>query len=138
MSERTTSRVFALVLICILVCMSTVTVSADDLNDEPLYRWNNVTSIEWSKQIVGSQLKFTIKITGKSGTTYSNGTMVLKNSSNTQIASWSGISSTSSSFTINNYLSYIPSSGTYTATLTITAKRNGTSETITSTYTFTI
>ena len=137
MSRKGLSKLLALSFVCIFVCMSALTAFANEVNDEPIYRWTNVKKISWSNNVIGSQLKVSATITGYSGTTYSNGSIKVKNSSGTVIASTSGISSTLNSFTASITFTK-PASGTYTATLTITATRGGVSETVTSSYTFTI
>ena len=127
----------AIMLAVLLVCAISVPVFADSADDPIVYRWTNVQKVEWSKSTSGNTVTVKAKITGYSGTTYSNGSIKVKNSAGTLIAQATGISSSLRSFTASCSFTK-PAAGTYTATLTITATRSGVSETVTSTYTFSV
>ena len=130
-------RLSAFILAAILVCMASVPVFAETADDPVIYRWQHVKKVSWSKTSSGNKITLYATITGYSGTTYSSGSIKVRNSSGTLIAQATGISSSSNSFTAQCSFTK-PAAGTYTATLTITATRSGTSEIVTSTYTFSV
>ncbi len=141
MFNKKTTKILAVLLSFIMLgAMATFTYADgyDTPADDPVIsEWVNVQSVQFSKSVIGNTLKIIVTITGRPGTTYSNGTLTIKTSSGTQIAKWTGISSTSNSFTINKSITK-PSAGNYVASLSITATRNGTSELVEASYSFSI
>lgn len=104
-------------------------------------QWNNVSSARVTLVFTNTgKADISIRISGRAGTTFSNGTVKLEKingNTTTTIATWRNLSSSSTTFTFNND-SVAVTSGTYKVSITIYAVRNGVSEKIetskTSTY----
>jgi len=141
MFNKKTTKLFALLLSCLLLGMMVLPVYADDgdtsIDDPTINRWTNVTNVQFKHDVDGNNLILKVIISGSSGTTYSNGTLKLTKSNGTLVHQWTGISSSYASFTIKKTITK-PASGTYTLSLTITATRSGVSEVVSTSYTFTI
>ena len=96
-------------------------------------QWSNVNTATVTLAFTNAgKADISIRINGKSGTTFSNGTVKLEKitgGSATPIATWTGLSSSSKTFTFNDS-SVSVTSGTYKVSITIYAVRNGVSEKI--------
>ena len=122
MFNKKASRFLAILLSLVMVGALATFAYADGFDtpaDDPIINeWVNVQSVQWAKSIIGNKLKITVTITGRSGTTYSNGTLTIKTASGTEIAKWTGLSSSNSSFTIIKTITK-PAAGNYVASLSI-------------------
>ncbi len=93
--------------------------------------WDNAYTEEVDFNITNNKLYISIYIPGKSGTTFTNGTITLEKvgSQGGVVREWTNLSSTSNTFTFTNN-TYTPIKGGYTLSYRITAVRNGVSEVI--------
>ena len=137
------SKLFSFILTCTVLLSMLITPlkAVESRVDAPLSqygtsvqpRWSNVVSNTMTLGPSNGKIYISIIFGGYSGTTYSNGTVVLQKingSKITLIATWRNLSSSSPVFEFtDNTKSY--TAGTYRIAVTITATRNGVSETIT-------
>lgn len=96
-------------------------------------RWSIVNDVEIALGSYNSKIDINIRISAPTGTTYSNGKIVLTKTSGSDIGevkTWSGQSSSVPYFEFNDNSLYY-TRGRYNVKITITATRNGVSETIT-------
>ena len=95
-------------------------------------RWSIVNAVEMTLGSYNSKMNIYIRIDASTGTTYSNGKVVVTKTSGSDIGevkTWSGLSSSRPYFEfIDNTLYY--TRGRYNVKITITATRNGVSETV--------
>ena len=93
--------------------------------------WNNAGTETCTFNIVNNKLNISILIPGKTGTTFTNGSVTLEKvgSQGGIVREWTNLSSTSNTFTFTNN-TYTPTKGGYSLTYRITAVRNGVSEVI--------
>ena len=92
-------------------------------------RWVNVGSITLTIDLGENPVFVAATVVGATGTTYSNGTAKLYRDGYL-VGSWTGISATTPYLRFSNQ-SVTRVSGTYELIFTITATRNGVSETVT-------
>lgn len=96
-------------------------------------RWSVISGVNIDLSSYNSKIDIYIKINSATGTTYSNGKVVLTKTSGSDIGevkTWSGLSSNGPNFEFENNSLYY-TRGRYEVKITITATRNGVSETIT-------
>lgn len=136
-------KFFSVVLICaVLMSMFITPLKAIDVGmDNAEIQMDSIVQPRWTNVYVtditlghnDGKIDISITMSGYSGTTFSNGTIVLQKvngSSLSLIKTWRNLSSDSRDFEFtDNSKSY--TSGTYRVAITITATRNGVSETIT-------
>lgn len=97
--------------------------------------WTNVATVNLTLSLKNPQININISATGRLGTTYKNGKVVLEKISGSDcgpVKEWTGISSNSAVLQFND-TSVTRTKGTYRLTFTVTAVRNGVSEDITQT-----
>ncbi len=95
-------------------------------------RWTNVLTVSSSLTFSSGKANIYFRVVGRTGTTYTNGTVKLKKivgGVETTVATWSGLSGSSKTFVFSDNTVSV-TSGTYKATLVIYAVRNGVSEKI--------
>ena len=95
-------------------------------------RWSNVSGVSSGLTFSSGKANISFRVFGKTGTTYTNGTVKLKKivgSVETTVATWSGLSGSTKTFAFSDNTVSV-TSGTYKATLVIYAVRNGVSEKI--------
>ena len=133
-------RIIAIVsVVLLMISFNAVIVSAIDL-DEPVEEEGDISEYETVVNHVfhlystGTKANITIRIDGKSGVKFKNGTLKLYkyvNSSWTTVKTWSNLSSSTSIFMFNDNSVTIQSGSLYKAKLTITAYNSSTNEPIT-------
>jgi len=97
-------------------------------------QWTNVSSTSVNLSFDGAVIVISIRAYGKSGTTFSNGTITLTKLTGENIGpviQWTNRSSSTSTFSFDNDDFSANSSGRYKLSFSIIATRNGVSETIT-------
>ena len=102
---------------------------SDTSND---LRWTNVSSVSSGLTFSSGKANISFRIFGKTGTTYTNGTVKLLKivgGNETTVATWGGLSGTNKTFVFTDNTVSV-TSGTYKTTLVIYAVRNGISEKI--------
>lgn len=128
--KKTISLILALIIVMISLAIGiNANEKSNSINMEP--RWENALSIRLSI-VFNSPLEVSTSIAGKSGTTYSNGTLTLEKISGANcgvVETWTGLSSNTPVLIFGD-TSIAPSAGTYRLSLTITATCNGVSEII--------
>ena len=131
------SKRFFTILLTVLLILSSMTVlptaaAIKDDSDIALPMYDNVSSVSIDLSKSNGKVVITIRVTGKTGTTFSNGSVrLLKTSgSNTGIvARWDRLSSSSSVFTFTDN-STTAESGSYQVNFSIKAVRNSVVESI--------
>lgn len=96
-------------------------------------RWINVNGASLILDVSENPITVGFDFGGYTGTTYSNGTLVLEKISGSHtgvIKTWTNLSSNSSLYSFDDEVETILTAGQYRVTLTITATRNGVSEEI--------
>ena len=96
-------------------------------------RWSVVNTVEITLASTNSKLDIYIRIDSSTGTTYSNGSVVVTKTSGSDIGevkTWSGLSCSRPAFEFEDNTLYY-TRGRYNVKITITATRNGVSETVT-------
>lgn len=140
MFEKAKKFFIAFLSVLLAVSMVTAPVCADGVDfgtasDDPGIepRWQNTMATAAALDFDGSTIYISFSVTGYSGTTFSNGTVTLLKYSGDNVGVvkvWTGLSSNSNIFDFSDD-SLTATSGTYRVHLSITATRNGVSETIT-------
>lgn len=129
--KKCISLLLALTAATLLIAHPIETVNAVAIEETQVQpRWMHVNSIVLTLDVTTSPLYFAITVAGAMGTTYSNGTIRLLRDG-VQIAKWTGLSATTPFFSFSNE-DITRYSGTYELQFSITATRNGTSETVSS------
>lgn len=123
-------RFIAMVLLLSIFCIYAVQpVGATQTQETAIQpRWTNVHSISLTLDVETSPLYLAVTVVSYNGTTYSNGTIKLLRNG-VQVAKWTGLSATTSYFLFSNE-DITRYSGTYELQFSITATRNGVSETV--------
>ena len=129
-------RIFT-ILIVVLLILSSITAlpSSAAIKDDtdivsPMY--DNVSGVSISLSKANGKIVISIKVTGKTGTTFSNGSVRLfkTSGSNTGLVTrWDRLSSSSSVFTFTDN-SMTAESGSYKVNFSIKAVKNGVVESI--------
>ena len=131
-----TKRIFTTLITVLLILSSTAalptfaTIKGDTDIVSPMYDNVNGVSIDLSKS--NGKLVITIRVTGKSGTTFSNGSVRLFKTSGSDtgiITRWDRLSSSSSIFIFTDN-SITATSDSYQVNFSIKAVRNGIVESI--------
>lgn len=94
-------------------------------------QWTNVDSLTPSIEFGTGSIQCNIYISGKSGTTFYNGTIVLEKVTGEDsgiIATWTNQSSSTSLFIFDETVYVTPTSGRYKLTINIWTVRNGVTE----------
>lgn len=138
----TKKRIFLKSIVCLLVTLLLSTNSIFAFDDASVIataesqiqpRWSIVDAVEIILDSYNSKIDITIRINSATGTTYSNGKVVVTKTSGSDIGevkTWSGLSGSQSTFAFDDNSLYY-TRGRYNVKITITATRNGVSETIT-------
>lgn len=129
-------RIFT-ILIVVLLILSSITAlpSSAAIKDDtdivsPMY--DNVSGVSISLSKANGKIVISIKVTGKTGTTFSNGSVRLFKTSGSNtglVARWDRLSSSSSVFTFTDN-SMTAESGSYKVNFSIKAVKNGVVESI--------
>lgn len=141
LKNKTITSIISLVSLCAMIsqplcaaeCEQYVDPTPSSTQSTIVPYWNNVRSVMFTHDVENSNIYIKLTITGIAGTTYKNGTVTLEkiSGSNTGVKrTWKNLTSSSNVFSFSDN-SYPASSGTYRATFSIDAVRNGVSENIT-------
>ena len=133
-----TKKIISIVLVSIIICIAIQPVFASGTNmnevkNQVQPRWLNLASAVMKLGVSSSPIKVGFTLSGNTGTTYSNGTLVLEKISGSHtgvIHTWSNLSSNSYVYYMNDEVYTTLTAGQYRITLTITATNNGVSEVI--------
>lgn len=138
----TKKRIFLKSIVCLLVTLLLSTNSIFAFDDAPVIataesqiqpRWSIVYNAEMTLNSNNSKMNIHIKVFAPAGTSYSNGKVVVTKTSGSDIGevkTWSGLSSSGPNYEFNDNTLYY-TRGRYNVKITITATRNGVSETVT-------
>lgn len=138
----TKKRIFLKSIVCLLITLLLSTNSIFAFDDASVIattesqiqpRWSVVNDARITLDSVNSKISIYIRIFAPAGTTYSNGKVVVTKTSGSDIGevkTWSGLSGSQSTFAFDDNSLYY-TRGRYNVKITITATRNGVSETVT-------
>lgn len=96
-------------------------------------QWNNADSVSSSIEFGTGSIQCKVNISGKSGTTFYNGTIVLEKVTGSDtgiVATWTNQSSSTNLFIFDETVYVAPTSGRYKLTINIWTVRNGVTEKI--------
>ena len=137
MSKKVIIISLVLLMSFLLIGQPVYSIGTSNLDQQYVFtiqpRWINTNGASLILDISKSPITAGFDIGGYTGTTYSNGTLVLEkiSGSNTGvIRTWTGLSSNLSLYEFEGYADATLTAGQYRLTLTITATRNGVSEVI--------
>lgn len=122
-----------LTLIALILALSSGLTAFAALPPDNSPQWNNADSFSPSIEFGTGSIQCKVNISGKSGTTFYNGTVVLEKVTGVNsgvIATWTNLSSSSSLFIFDETVYVTPTSGRYKLTINIWTVRNGVTEKI--------
>ena len=136
--KHVVSKLFLCLIIAVTLSTNSVfgfdnTAIIENTTSQIQPRWSVVNAVEMTLGSTNSKLDIYIRIDSSTGTTYSNGRVVVTKTSGSDIGevkTWSGLSCNRPAFEFENNSLYY-TRGRYNVKITITATLNGVSETIT-------